>query len=157
MRGLFSGFREGYREQRAMLGPPRPFFEWPRRPSDATGDDENMPDTAAPLDADTGEDSARVAELEAELQQCASELAELANYAEQMQARIAELESAPQGGETFAAVLRLPGVEKWLRDKFHPDKHPKADDAERRALNEATQKVNAAYSELKRKNRPPPD
>jgi hypothetical protein len=54
--------------------------------------------------------------------------------------------------EPFAEVLCLPGVEKGLRNRFHPDKHPQADEAERRALTEATQKINAVYSAIKRNN-----
>jgi len=163
MRGLFNGFREGYQEQRAKLGPLRPFFEWPRRPSESELSDQwvyhppaDQPDDApaSPIDNAGTDHQARIAELEAELQQRSAEMAELADYAEQMKARIAELESAPAGAESSAAVLRLPGVEKWLRDKFHPDKHPGADDAERRSYNEATQKINAAYSDIKRKKPP---
>ena len=155
MRGMFRGFRDGYGEARDRFGPPRPFFEWPKQQASAPALVENVvedwthaPAPAVPVD-DAGEDwPARAAELQAALDERGSVMAA-------MMAHINELESAP-ASEVLEAVLRLPGVEKWLRDRFHPDKHPKADDAERRLLNEATQKVNAAYAELKRKKPAPP-
>lgn len=160
MRGFFSAIREGYKEQRVRSGPSRPFFEWTARPASAPGATEQATDTSeAPVEPDIGpgRDFAREAELEGELRQCAQELAELAEYAEQMRDRIAELESLPPESETFAAVLRLRGVEKWLRAKFHPDKHPDADEEARQAYTEATQHINAAYSALKRQDRQPTD
>jgi len=151
---MFRGFREGYGEARARFGPPPPFFEWPKQQAPAPAVVEHVvedwvdaPEPAAPVD-DAGDDwPTRVAELQAALDLRSAAMAA-------MMAHITELENAP-ASEAFEAVLRLPGVEKWLRDRFHPDKHPKADEAERRLLNEATQKVNAAYAELKRKKPPP--
>lgn len=136
MKSLLNGFRDGYSTASEKSGPARPFFEWPRR----TGSDRPSP----PTEANDDPSPARVAELEATLK-------ELADYAEQMRARIAELESLPAGDEMFACVLRLPGVERWLRMTFHPDKHPDASADEKQALTEATQKVNAAYAALKGK------
>ena len=75
---------------------------------------------------------------------------DLADSVEQQQARIKELEEA-EPAEPFAAVLMLPGVEKGLRVRFHPDTHPKADETEKLALNEATKMINAVYAAIKRK------
>jgi len=92
-------------------------------------------------------------------------LDELVPVVEQLQARVAELEAMPDGGEIFAEVLRLPAismktvkvpsVKNLLLDRFHPEKHPKADDEARQALKERTQKINAAYDVIKRDRRPP--
>jgi chromosome segregation ATPase len=82
----------------------------------------------------------------------------------QLQARIAELEEAPDDGDVFADVLRLPAistksvrvpaVRNLLADRFHPEKHPKAEGDGLLALNEATLKINAAYDAIKRRRRP---
>jgi hypothetical protein len=45
---------------------------------------------------------------------------------------------------------KLPSVRNLLADRFYPAKHPKADEDALRALNEATQKINAAYDAIKR-------
>jgi hypothetical protein len=162
MRGLLDGFRTGYRETKAVLGPQR----WPPRPPlDRQGPPEPRDDAEpppAPVN-DRGDASARVVELEAALKESHATLAELADLAEQMKtegeqlrARIAELEAAgvaAEVGNLATEVLSLPGAETLLRNKYHPDKHPKADETERRAFNEATQKINAAYAELKRRKR----
>jgi hypothetical protein len=75
-------------------------------------------------------------------------IGDLADSVEPLQARITELEEA---AEPFAAVLTLPGVEKGLRTRFHPDTHPKADETEKLALNEATKMINAVYAAIKRR------
>lgn len=114
---------------------------------------EAMPDTA-PLQA-------RIAELEDTLRARDAELAEkrrllieLATLAEQLKAQLAAMPE--DAAKLCADVLRLPGVEKILRSKFHPDMHPKdRDDAAKwQAWNEATQKINAAYDAIKVKRRP---
>lgn len=84
---------------------------------------------------------------------------------EQLQARIADLEAMPDAAGGFAEVLRLsainmktvkvPSVKNLLLDRFHPEKHPKADHDARQALKEANQKINAAYEAIKRERRPP--
>jgi len=79
-------------------------------------------------------------------------LAEVTALAEQLQARVDELESelAASSGAVFAQVLRLSGVKTYLLARFHPDKHPEANETERRALTEDLQKINAAYEALER-------
>lgn len=160
MRGFFDAIRDGYREQRGRSGPSRPFFEWTARPvnaPDSTNDAADAPEPVNEPDASANTNFEREAELESELRQCAQELAELAEFAEQMRDRIAELESLPPESEIFAAVLRLRGVEKWLRARFHPDKHPDANEEELEAYTQATQQINAAYSALRRQDRRPTD
>ena len=46
----------------------------------------------------------------------------------------------------MAKTLRLPGVKKFLLEKFHPDKYPEADERQRALLTEATQTITAAYA-----------
>jgi hypothetical protein len=79
-------------------------------------------------------------------------LAELTDLAEQLQARVDELEAERDASpaELFASVLRLPGVKTWLLSRFHPDKHPDANETERRVLTDTLQKINAAYEILER-------
>ena len=50
------------------------------------------------------------------------------------------------GVEPMAKVLMLPGVKTFLLQRFHPDKHPEADEQQRRALTEAMQAITAAYA-----------
>jgi hypothetical protein len=116
---------------------------------------EARPD-AAPHQARIEELEGALRAYEAELKEKRRLLADLANLAEQLKT---ELEARPDdaAAELCADVLRLPGVEKTLRNKFHPDLHPKDrnDEAKWRGWNEATQKINAAYDAIRRK-RPPP-
>jgi hypothetical protein len=74
-------------------------------------------------------------------------LAEVTELADQLQARVDELEGERAGsmGAVLTEVLRLPGVKMWLLAKFHPDKHPHANEAERDVHTQNFQKVNAAY------------
>jgi len=115
------------------------------------------------LRAEVEQYAARVAELEAERGGLIEEretdgqlIAALRAEVEQQAARVAELEAAadaPAGDELFAAVMRLPGLERLLLDKYHPDKHPKDrdDDVKWRMWNEATRTINAAFEALKRR------
>jgi hypothetical protein len=101
----------------------------------------------------------RIAELESDLRAREAErdeykglLSELADAVDQHRARIAELEMALAATEPFASVLQLPGVETWLRTRFHPDKYPDADPEQQRLLNEATKTINAAYTLIRQAN-----
>jgi len=103
--------------------------------------------------ADTGQHQARIDELESAMRAREAEcegykllLGELADHVDQHRVRIAELEAA---AEPLVAVLRLPGVETWLRTRFHPDKYPDANADQQRSLNEATKSVNAAYTAIR--------
>jgi len=82
----------------------------------------------------------------------ASALAEVTALADQQQARIDELEGelASSPAALYAAVLHLPGIKTWLVSRFHPDKHPDANAAEREFLTACLQKVNAAYEAMER-------
>jgi hypothetical protein len=130
MRAFIEGFRHG--RDRVYAGDvPPPFFAWPGRP---------QPDAAEP------KESAQPVEPSA------GDTAELADYAEQLQARVDELEAEREAGHAalFADVLRLDGVKIALLNGFHPDKHPRATEAQRKAFGDAMAKINAAYEILER-------
>jgi hypothetical protein len=90
--------------------------------------------------------------LVGELEETRQSLAELAETAEGLQARVAELEAEREASPValLADVLRLPGVKNWLLSRHHPDRHPDANDVERRVLTETLQKIIAAYEILER-------
>lgn len=97
-----------------------------------------------------GQSSAEVAALQAALQERDAELAankdlvrELKEYAVQLQDRMAELIA---GVEPMAKTLLLPGVKTFLLNRFHPDKHPDANEEQRALLTEALQTISAAYA-----------
>jgi chromosome segregation ATPase len=123
---------------------------------------EAVPD-AAPLKARIGELEAELRARETELVEKRQLLIELAGLAEQLKAELAALPE--DTARLCAEVLRLPAistktakvpsVRNLLADRFHPAKHPKADEDALRALNEATQKINRAYDAIKRERRPP--
>jgi hypothetical protein len=94
---------------------------------------------SAPPSGQAGETAA----MEAEIAGLRALLAELGQLAE---ARIAELEHS---ADCLAEVLRAPGVRKMLLG-FHPDRHPQADENQRRALTETIAKINAAYDLIDR-------
>jgi hypothetical protein len=78
--------------------------------------------------------------------------AEVSALADQLNARVLELEAEVAEINELRAeitactgVLRLPGVKTWLLSRFHPDKHPDANEEERRAFQESAQMINAAY------------
>jgi hypothetical protein len=73
-----------------------------------------------------------------ELEEYRRVLAELTETVDALKARV----------NLCFAVLRLPGVKLWLINRFHPDKHPNANETESAALNETLQTINAAYDAL---------
>jgi len=81
-------------------------------------------------------------------------LAEVHELAELSQARIAELETELTAmhwrADRMADVLQIQGVRKMLHKVTHPDTHPGADEEQRRALTEASSKINAAYDLIDR-------
>lgn len=83
--------------------------------------------------------AAMVAEIES-LRALIGELSEAA------EGRIAELQAR---ADCLAEVLRAPGVRKMLLS-FHPDRHPEADENQRRALTETAAKINAAFDLIDR-------
>jgi hypothetical protein len=91
-----------------------------------------------------------LASREAEGKEYPRLIKDLADRIEQQQARIKELEEA-EPAEPFSAVLMLPGVEKGLRKRFHPDMHPNADETEKLALTETTKLINAVYDVIKQR------
>jgi hypothetical protein len=81
--------------------------------------------------------------------------AELSALADQLNARVeaqdAEIEELRAQITACAGVLKLPGVKTWLLNRFHPDRHPGATDEERKAFDECTQMMNAAYEVVESK------
>jgi hypothetical protein len=141
MPGFREAFRQGRDEARAARGaPPLPREEQELRPGEwADGE---------PAD-DTAQNPARIAELEASLRERDDEiaetkrlLAEVTEFAEQMQSRVVELIA---GAEPMAKVLLLPGVKTFLLQRFHPDKHPTADNEQHELLTAALQTITTAY------------
>lgn len=97
----------------------------------------------ADRDADRGAQPAHVASeasasLLDELDEARRVIADLTDAVERQKAR----------ADAYAVVLVLPGVKLWLINRFHPDKHPNANEAEKAALNETLQTINAAYDAL---------
>ena len=88
----------------------------------------------------------RIEELEGECAEYKQLLGELADNVEQQQARIAELEATV---EPFSTVLRMPGVESWLRKRFHPDQYPDASAEQQHSLTEATKHINAVFAAIR--------
>ena len=52
------------------------------------------------------------------------------------------------GVQPMARVLLLPGVKTFLLHRFHPDKHPDANEEQKQKLTEAMQMITAVYAEL---------
>jgi hypothetical protein len=89
-----------------------------------------------------------LAARDAEIDEGRRLLKDLADSVEPMQAHIKELVEA---AAPFMAVMTLPGVEKGLRKRFHPDMHPDADETEKLALTETTKLINAVYDVIKQR------
>ena len=140
MAGFMDGYRQGVAKARTARGAVNPGreerFVEPESEFDAPTDDMGQ----SPRAADELETALRA--RDAEIEQHKKLIAELAEFTKQQKARIAELEgvSAP-----LVAVLLMPGVKTGLLNRFHPDKHPDADDAKRAAYNEALRVINEAY------------
>ena len=110
-------------------------------------------------DAQCAELQRLVAEMEAALRQREAECVALRQSVAELQPIITELATnleqarAAAGGDELTmcliTVLSLPGVETWLRKRFHPDAHPKASDEQEFQLTEATKSINAAYTGIR--------
>jgi hypothetical protein len=98
-------------------------------------DSEPRPDTAA---------------MAVEIESLRALIGELGEAAE---TRVAELQAllteTTHCADCLAEVLRAPGVRKMLLS-FHPDRHPEADENQRRALTETAAKINAAFDLIDR-------
>jgi hypothetical protein len=141
MAGFMDGLRRGRADVKAEHWRRSPFaaplHEQPADQREAYADD------PAP---DAGQPVARIEELEAECTEYKQLLGELADNVEQQQARIAVLEATV---EPFSTVLGLPGVETWLRKRFHPDQYPDASAEQQHSLTEATKHINAVYAAIR--------
>lgn len=85
---------------------------------------------------------AALRERDDDLEEALRVMAELKKYAEQLEEQMAQLTA---GVEPMAKVLMLPGVKTFLLQRFHPDKHPEADEQQRQVFTEAMQAITAAY------------
>jgi hypothetical protein len=136
-------FREAYRRKlaqaRAATSAHYPPFP-PSHPRDG-GQDHPQPSWDETPLGDVAEPQAAL--QDGELAEAKRLLAEMTDYAEQLEARVVELIA---GAEPMARVLRLPGVKNYLREKFHPDKYPEADERQHEQLTEALKTINAAYA-----------
>lgn len=152
--GFFDDFRRGRDEIRASQAAPR--TDGRKRSKDADHNngwddraqganqwqEEPVPPPAGP----------GVAELEAALRESDQNLEEalrimqgLKEYAEQMEDRVTQLLA---GVQPMARVLVLPGVKTFLLHRFHPDKHPDANEEQKLKLTEAMQMITAVYAFL---------
>jgi hypothetical protein len=127
--GWLERFGEGWVEAREAIDklPPSPAR---RRRTDRDAD------RAAAGPPDVASEAS--ASLLDELDEARRVIADLTDAVERQKAR----------ADAYAVVLLLPGVKLWLINRFHPDKHPNANEAERAALNETLQTINAAYDAL---------
>src|ERR1700684_168330 len=138
MASFKDAFRQGREQARAARGaPPLPGNGWdaPGRGAAAPGSPAEVVDTAAVEDA--------LRQRDDELAEAKQLLGEMTDYAEKMEARVIELIA---GSEPMAKALLLPGVKIFLLQRFHPDKHPTADDRQRELLTNALKTINAAYA-----------
>jgi phosphoenolpyruvate carboxylase len=139
-----SNFRDAFRQGRAQAREARGAAAIPYAPQ------------VEPADAlyeriDQNEQSeTTLAELEKALRDRETEaaeakrlLAEMTDYAGKLQDRVVELIAT---SEPLAKTLRLPGVKTFLLNRFHPDKHPTADEKQRELLTEALKTITAAYA-----------
>jgi hypothetical protein len=145
MAGFMDGYRQGVARARAARGAVYPDRE--ERFVEPEPEFNARPDEIAQFAPGSAELETALREREAEIEQHKKLLAELAEFTEQQKARIAELEAmiAP-----LVAVLLIPGVKTGLINRFHPDKHPEADEATRTAYNEALRVINEAYAVVNR-------
>jgi hypothetical protein len=144
MAGFMDGYREGRNEVRAKRGAPplvrKQDSDDPRREFDVPNGD------AGDEAVWEGDSPARDSEV-AEIRRLLADVTALAEgqkgEIEQQAIRVAELGAmiAP-----LVAVLLMPGVKTGLVNRFHPDKHPDADDTKRAAYNEALRVINEAYA-----------
>ena len=127
--GWLERFGEGWVEAREAIDrlPPRPAR---RRRTDRDADH------AATRPAEVASEAS--ASLLDELDEARRVIADLTDAVERQKTRM----------DGYAVVLLLPGVKLWLINRFHPDKHPNANEAEKAALNETLQTINAAYDAL---------
>ncbi|MBN8900943.1 MAG: hypothetical protein BGO51_08115 [Rhodospirillales bacterium 69-11] len=152
--GFFDDFRRGRDEIRASQAAPRTDGRKRGRDDsynngwdDRTQDTNSWQDEPAPQPAGPG-----TAELEAALRERDQSLEEalrimqgLKEYAEQMEDRVTQLLA---GVQPMARVLLLPGVKTFLLHRFHPDKHPDANEEQKLKLTEAMQMITAVYAFL---------
>ena len=160
-----------------MAGVPCRRTEWvqPERPEDHNGQHGNFgrPEFEPPgMDEPAHPDTQRVAEQAREIEELRTTVADLNGEIARLEAqRVADtqrmealteaaaqlrghLGDALESCEPVIEVLKLPGVRKWLLEKFHPDKYSGANAAQREALENAAALINAAYDVVKQQAAP---
>jgi uncharacterized coiled-coil protein SlyX len=174
--------RNGYDTGRAQYGG-RPMPQPPGQPEWAqpeVGEDDHnglpenfgQPEFEPQMDAPAHPDTQRVAEQAREIEELRTTVADLNGEIARLEAqRVADtqrmealteaaaqlrghLGDAVASCEPVIEVLKLPGVRKWLLEKFHPDKYSGANPAQREALENAAALINAAYDVVKQQAAP---
>ena len=145
MSGFWANFRDGRNQVRAAHGasplPERRELE--HHEVEPTPSYEEAVDLSAPSEPNVSELQEALQARENELDEAKRLIGELKDYAEQLQDRVVELIA---GSEPMAKALLLPGVKTFLLQRFHPDKHPGADERQYALLTEAMKTITAAYA-----------
>ena len=130
MRGVFDGFWRGWNQGAIEFG-----HKAGIRPRGSADDVGKVGDKSDGMPSEEYEKDLLILELSSQI--------------EALQAEIGNLMASKVTGsgdvETLADVFRLPGFKKLLLDRYHEDSNPKATAAEKKALTNAMQKINAAY------------
>jgi hypothetical protein len=153
--GFLDDFYRGIDQVRAARGAPPPNGRnrgrdaghnngWDDRARGAN-DRQEPPPPPQPEGPGVAELEAALRERDQSLEEALRIMAGLKEYAEQMEDRVTQLLA---GAQPMARVLLLPGVKSFLLHRFHPDKHPDANEQQKQMLTEAMQMITAIYADL---------
>jgi uncharacterized coiled-coil protein SlyX len=117
--------------------------------ADQTGEIEALQATIAGLQGEVTELKARMTEDTQRIEILTERVAELGGQLSDAQAA---RESLIKIVKQLIEVLKLPGVRKWLLERFHPDRYPDARPVQRHELENTASLINAAYDIV---NEPP--
>jgi hypothetical protein len=134
--GLPENFEQEEFESSEMDGPVHADTQ---RAADQAREIEEMRAIAAGLNVE-------IARLEAQRVQDGQKIEALTEAADQLRGHLGDALASCQ---PVIEVLKLPGVRKWLLEKFHPDRYPDANEAQKEALANAAALINAAYDVVK--------
>jgi hypothetical protein len=151
--GFFDDFRRGRDEIRASAAPRTDGRSRGKDTGHNNGWDDRTENTngwqeePAPQPQGPGivELEAALRERDQSLEEALRIMAGLKEYAEQMEDRVTQLLA---GVQPMARVLLLPGIKSFLLHRFHPDKHPTANEEQKQKLTEAMQMITAVYADL---------
>lgn len=155
----WDALRDGYETGRVQYGGQPPRRRQPEGQPDAPPHDPNgwdLPPMEEPVADQTSEIEAlqatiaglqgEVTALKAQLTEDAQRIGTLTEAAAVLRGHLVTAHTAY---EPLIEVLKLPGVRKWLLEKFHPDRYPDANPVQRDALERAAGVINAAYDIVK--------